>query len=264
MIDLHTHVLPGIDDGPIELTEAVEMCRLAGETGCEILVATPHQFHPFWQNADRKALEALRDKLQQEVGSAPQILLGAEIRVGATLLGDLADRASSGALSLAGSSYVLIEFDREGIGPNPETVIHELAVSGWRPIVAHPEFIANLAQNLSLMRSLQEQGALFQVTAACVAGQLGRRPQREVAAMIDAGLVDFVASDAHGTQWRPPGLQEAFTMIESRWGEAAAGRLTTANPLAVIENRPFLSEDVAADSSVAAPRQPGPRLVHRA
>ena len=133
MIDLHTHLLPGIDDGPTEMSEAAEMCRRAYESGCEVLVATPHQFHHYWQNTDREELETLKNELQETVGSKPRILLGAEIRVGATLLDDLADPARSGILPLAGSKYLLLELDREGIGPPPEALIHELVVERWQP-----------------------------------------------------------------------------------------------------------------------------------
>jgi protein-tyrosine phosphatase len=252
------HILPGVDDGPAGISEAVSMCHQAGKEGCDVLVATPHQFHPFWQNSDSKKLQELRDHLQLMVGSKPKILLGAEIRVGTTLLDDLNNLETSGLIALAGSRYLLIELDREGIGPHPEELIHELVVSGWQPIVAHPEFIDGLAQNHTQMSALQDLGATFQVTAASITGDFGRRPQRDVTQMIDAGLIDFVASDAHGAQWRPPGLHHAFSLIESRWGEEAAYALTLHNPRAVIENRSLPSAGALPESAV----NKAPKLVH--
>src|ERR1700724_4151978 len=111
MIDLHCHILPGIDDGPQTLEQAVEMCRLAAAAGCEALVATPHQRKSDWWNCDRAALAALRRRLQEAVGPAPRILAGGEIRVDPRLLAEmlaLREDDAHGPLPLAGSRYLLL------------------------------------------------------------------------------------------------------------------------------------------------------------
>ncbi len=237
MIDLHCHILPGVDDGAQSLPEAVAMCRLAAEDGCEAMVATPHQRRGEWWNCDRQRLAALAGELQEAVGPQPRVLLGGEVHVDNDLLGEVEN--GGGILPLAGSRYLLIEFGPYGTPAESVHLIHELVVAGWRPIIAHPEFIPWLAPDLDLVALLVARGALTQVTAMSLTGEFGRRPQNDVAALLETGLVHFVASDSHGVRRRPPGLRRAYETIAGRWGEDAARRLTTDNPRAVVEDRPL-------------------------
>ncbi len=117
--------------------------------------------------------------------------------------------------------------------------MHELTLSGWRPILAHPEFIPRLSADLRDLQHLVAAGALVQITGASVTGLFGRGPRRLAWSMLDAGLVHFVASDAHGIKWRPPDLAAAHATIAGHWGEEAADALTQHNPRAVIEDRPL-------------------------
>ena len=242
MIDLHIHLLPGIDDGASDLEESAAMCRQAASAGCEALVTTPHQRHELWWNTDRAELENLLRQVQERVGPEPELHLGAEIHVDSGLLEALEELPTSGLLPLAESSYLLLEFDRQGLGPDPETVVHEVAIAGWRPIVAHPEFIPQLVADPSRVGRLAELSGLMQVTAASVTGDFGPKIARFVRGLLADDLVHFVASDAHGVRWRPPGLQEARQAIASRWGEERARLLTEENPRAVLQDRPLWEE----------------------
>lgn len=239
MIDLHTHVLPGVDDGPEGAREAVEMCRLAAAAGCEVVVATPHQRHESWENTDSAGLAELLDGLQSEVGPSPKLLLGAEIRIDSRLLEELDDLPRSGILPLAGTSYLLLEADRRLPGPQPMELLHELSIRGWRPIFAHPEFIPSLHGDLELISDLVAGGALMQVTAGSLLGKFGRQAQQIASRLLDAGHVHVVASDAHGIRWRPPDLGEARSAIAARWGEETAWRLCIGHPRAIIQDRPL-------------------------
>jgi protein-tyrosine phosphatase len=239
MIDLHCHVLPGVDDGARDLREAVAMCRMAAGDGCEVLVATPHQRRGSWWNDDCEKLAALAGELQEKVGPSPRVLLGGEIHVDSQLLTEIEKLPGGGVLPLAGSRYLLIEFGSAGTEAEASLLIHELVVAGWRPIIAHPEFIPWLADDPGTLARLVSQGALTQVTAMSVTGDFGRRPQQDAQGLIEAGLAHFVASDSHGPHRRPPGLARAFLTIAARWGEEEAKRLTLYNPRAVIEDRPL-------------------------
>jgi protein-tyrosine phosphatase len=241
MVDLHCHLLPGIDDGPSDLEESVLMCRLAAAEGCEVMVTTPHQHHPNWWNGDRHELAELRRRLQERVGERPRLLPGAEIRVGFDFLGEV-ERLPGGSLQvLAGSRYLLIELDRRGMGPDPAAIVHELTVAGWRPIIAHPELYPWLMDEVELARHLVELGALLQVTAMSVTGEFGKRAEESCHRLLEEDLVHFVASDCHGCDYRPPGLRRAYATIAARWGERTARALTSGNPGAVIVNRPLPS-----------------------
>lgn len=242
MIDLHLHVLPGIDDGAASYREAQEMCRLAAADGVEVLVATPHQRTPLWDNRDPQALAALRERLQEEVGERPQLLAGAEIRVDSELLDELAGIPENGVLPLAGSRYLLLELGRNDSRADPALVVHETLVAGWIPILAHPEFIPLLCEDLPLMHRLADMGALFQITAMSIGGEFGRYTRDRCAALLDEGLVHFVASDAHGIDWRPPVLSRAHRVVAEGWGEEVAWQLTTGNPGAVIADQRLFTQ----------------------
>jgi len=239
MIDLHTHVLPGIDDGADDLAAAVAMCRAAAADGCETLFATPHQRTEHWDNGDLELLAELRRQVEEAAGGSPRIAAGAEIRVGSSLLDDLADPTANGLQPLADSKYLLLELSRYVPPPDPVGLTHELIVAGWTPIYAHPELIPYLARDPGLLHDLAAAGALFQVTAASVTGEMGRDTRTLCRRMLDDDLVHFVASDAHGVTWRPPGLAAVRRAIAARWGEETADRVTRGNPRAVLEDRPL-------------------------
>ena len=237
MIDLHFHCLPGVDDGPLDLAEATAMCRAAAAAGCTAVVATPHQRCSQWWNSEPELLRSLHRRLQEAVGETLRIDLGAEIRVGAELLEDLHAPEQSGVLSLASSRYLLLELPRQGPWLDSEDLAHELRLDGWSPIFAHPEFAPPLASDIGLMERMVEAGSLFQVTAMSLTGQFGQQIRRSVHRMMDAGVVHFVASDAHDTHRRPPGLESARREIARRWNEETAWELTTGNPSSVIDNK---------------------------
>ncbi len=186
--------------------------RLAAADGCRVLVATPHQRRDEWANddprrlADRLAEVALKLP-RQENATVPQLLLGAEVRVDSELLADLARPERAGVLALAGSRYLLLEFEPHGVGPDPVELVHELLAQGWEPIVAHPEVVPFFWENDdALLPRLVEAGALFQVTAMSITGEFGKGAKARAWELLRAGCVSFVASDSHRPDWRPPGL----------------------------------------------------------
>ncbi len=239
MIDLHCHILPGIDDGARSMEAAVAMCRLAIADGCTAMVATPHQRRGGWWNCDPEALAELRLTLQWAVGAELTIHSGGEVHVDSHLLAEVARMPESGILPLAGSRYLLVEFDAAGRAREAIELVHELAVAGWRPVLAHPEMVPWLADDPGLVARLVELGATTQVTAMSITGDFGRRPEADACRLLDAGLVHFVASDSHDLYRRPPGLRRAYRTIAGRWGEEVAQRLVADNPRAVVENQPL-------------------------
>ena len=129
------------------------------------------------------------------------------MRVDSELLADLARPDRAGVLALAGSRYLLLEFEPSGLGPDPVELVRELLAEGWLPIVAHPEVVPFFWEsNDDLLAHLVEAGALFQVTAMSLTGEFGKGAKSRVWELLRAGCVQFVASDAHRPDWRPPGL----------------------------------------------------------
>jgi len=258
VIDLHCHILPGVDDGAVNLADAVAMCRLAAADGCTVMVATPHQRHASFPLATREALQVAHEELVAalardpfgEAGDPPaervEVRLGAEVRVDSELLADM-ERPGAEALALAGSRYVLLEFPRAEVGPAPEEIVHELLLGGWRPVLAHPEVLPWL--ELPRLGALVEGGALLQVTAAAITSDFGRYPHQKVWELLDEGLVHFVASDSHSPTWRAPGLAKARTLLTQRLGSATARALVEDNPASVLADVPL--------QATAAARQGG-------
>lgn len=238
MIDLHTHILPGIDDGAPDLETAVAMCRLAREQGCHTLVATPHHRHPGFPTTPREDARALLGELQTAVGSGFQLLLGAEVHVDAQLVEDVL----SGAIpppTLGNSRAVLLEFADEPSPHDPASVVHELVVAGYRPILAHPEVIRWLVKDLELMRRLVKLGALVQITADGLLGRYGLRTRSFARQLVELGLAHVVASDCHDLERRAPCLDAAHAELSRRWSPELAKRMLSSNPWAILGNRPL-------------------------
>lgn len=230
MIDIHCHLLPGVDDGPATMDEAVRMARIAEADGTDTIVVTPHQRHERWPNEDRDRLEAAFRDLRAAVGPTPRLLLGAEIAVDSELLDDLAHpRRGAYILPMAGTSHLLLEFPWEKRSADPRGVVHELLLMGFTPIIAHPERIGWLAADLPALHAMVERGALLQITAMSVTGRFGRRAQAASERLLDAGLVHFLASDGHDLSARPPSIEAAAHWIAHRYGAATADGLTVAS-----------------------------------
>jgi protein-tyrosine phosphatase len=246
LIDLHLHLIPAVDDGAASLEEAVELCRIAARDGCTALVATPHRRRDEWPDLpvaelERRLAEVARRADVAEAGpaGAPRLLLGGEVRVDSELLRGLDREDLGGAIPLAGSRYLLLELEPHGAGPDPVDLISRLVARGWRPIVAHPELTSSLVRDPACVERMASAGALFQVTAMSVTGDFGRPVRERAAALIESGLAQFVASDAHRPGWRPTGLGRARREIERRWGAERAAALTELHPAAVIADRPL-------------------------
>jgi protein-tyrosine phosphatase len=243
VIDLHFHLLPAVDDGPADLATAVRLAALAQQDGCTAVVATPHQRHPAWDDREPSALRLSLTRVREAVrDAAPNVALhlGAEIRVHPRLLEEL-DRADHGGLlPLAGSRYLLLEFDRQQRPEvEPFALLHELGVSGWRPIIAHPEFVPWLADDIAQVRRLAERGALFQITALSLLGEVSRSAATFCRQLIDQGLAHFVASDAHSPVVRPPGLSRAYRLVAKQWSTEIAEALFRSHPAAVLADVPL-------------------------
>jgi protein-tyrosine phosphatase len=242
LIDLHLHLLHATDDGALHLEQAVRMAKLAAADGCAALVATPHQRRDEWETADPKRLRDRLAEIEASVGGAIELRLGAEVRVDSDILADLDHRDRSGVLSLAGSRYMLLELDPVGVGPDPVELARELHDRGLTVILAHAELIPFLWDEAEdWFPRLREAGALTQVTAMSVTGEFGRGPRERAWELLRGGFAQFVASDAHRDDWRPPGLSRARALIAATLGDAVAEAVTSGNPRAVLEDRALRS-----------------------
>ena len=211
------------------------MCHMAADEGIETIVATPHVLRGRWRTAPIAELEARIAALREKVGDRPRLLLGSEY----FFAHDVAEvlRTGTAIVPLAGSRYVLIELASNNVPPLLEQPLYRMQLEGWTPIIAHPERNIVFQSKPELLTSLIEVGARMQITAGSLTGDFGSAAQRAAEAWVTAGLVHFVATDAHNTTKRPPRIRAAFDALRTLAGLEVAEALVSRNPAAVIENR---------------------------
>jgi protein-tyrosine phosphatase len=237
MIDIHHHCLPGVDDGPRELSEAAEMCAAAAEEGIETIVATPHVLRGRWPAFSRRELESRLTELQERVGETPRLLLGSEY----FFSHDMAEvlNAGTAVLPLAAGRYVLLELPANSVPPLFNQPLYRAQLDGWLPILAHPERNTVFQSSPEMLAALIEHGLRVQITATSLTGAFGPQARHAAETFLRGGMVHFVATDAHNNDKRPPRIKDALAALRSIVGETAAQALTVENPRAVIENRPL-------------------------
>ncbi len=250
MIDLHSHIIPGVDDGAATVDDALEMARVARDDGITTVVATPHR-NPWSYREDRvdaeRRLEEVRLACRRE-GVELQLLLGGE----AYISPDLVEQVESGlALTINGSRYLLIEWPYEHYPPYSERVLFELQVHGIVPIIAHAERYRIIRRDPFYLVTLIERGVLVQVTASGLLGEFGPEIQRTTEMLVAGRLAHVIASDSHGVDRRPPRLSAARDRAVTLVGEPAARAMVSDIPRRIIENEPI-------ELPAPKPRKPQP------
>jgi len=238
VIDLHTHILPGVDDGVDTEDAAVAFARVAVEDGIRVCVATPHCKEGFYVN-DRAAVlagvERLRSRLSSE-GVNLELLPGAEVHI----CPDLVDRIGDGrAPTLADNGKtLLLELSLSQYPVELNNLVFELKLAGIQLLFAHPERIKYFQDDPSHYEEVVRLGAWGQITTGSILGVFGSTAAAFSEELLRKGLVHVVASDAHNTRGRPPRMREAIDVMAEMIGEARAEAMGTSAPQALLEGRP--------------------------
>jgi protein-tyrosine phosphatase len=230
MIDLHAHILPGLDDGVATVEEACELARRAAADGVTAIAATPHvrEDYPTTPAQMEAAVGALRQELRV-ADIAVDILPGGEIALDRL---SLLDREDLLRFSLAQSGrYLLIEFPYVGWPLALETSLWKVRATGLVPIIGHPERNREVQERPGLLAPLVAGGTLVQLTAASLDGRLGPSSQRAARALLKDGAAHLIASDAHGPAVREAGLAEACAAVDDA---KLARYLTEEVPAAIV------------------------------
>lgn len=230
-IDIHCHILPGVDDGPEDIGESIRMAEMAFKDGISHICATPHIMDGLYDNKASRIAEAI-DELRGRIACGIGILFGADVRI--TL--DIIDRIRREEIpTLNDSGFLLIELPPYIIPPNMDTLMLNFRRREITPIITHPERHLRLMNNPSVIVNLKAMGAMVQITAMSITGGFGNDVRRAALNMLKGGVVDFVASDAHDTHRRPPILSKAYDEVGRQFGRDTAERLFIENPRRVIE-----------------------------
>jgi protein-tyrosine phosphatase len=236
MIDLHCHLIPGVDDGPPHLAQALDMARMAVQDGVKTVVATPHinpKLYPNTKSTLQPQLAQLRHSLAEH-GIELDVRLGAEIRVSEAVI-DLLAQDELPFLGAVGSTRVLLlELPHSHVPVGSLALVKQLLAHNIRPLLAHPERNKALMDDVSRLEPFVAAGCWLQLTAGAVLGDFGRKAQHVAWQLLDDDAVRVVASDAHNTDSRPPGLKRCYDLLTQRWGEAVAQDLLVKHPQQIV------------------------------
>lgn len=229
MIDIHCHILPAMDDGPMTLETSLVMAKISAADGITTIIATPHT-DGLNVNRDSviKAVSTLNRELQIN-NIQLTILPGYEIPY--ELSSDLA-----ASHTLAGSKYVLMEFPHDYLPHGATNTIYNLISSGLKPIIAHPERNSAVLVQPSLLSDIAYSGALIQITASSLTGELGPDIQQCALYLINNDLVDFVATDSHSPTFRAPVLKKAYNKVKKLKGKRIADLVLQDNPARILQD----------------------------
>ncbi|MCP3667421.1 MAG: capsular biosynthesis protein [Gammaproteobacteria bacterium] len=232
MIDLHCHLLPGIDDGAPTMDHALALARLAVVDGISHAVMTPH-IHLGRYDNDRLAIQEIFQQYKSalEVESIPLVIgMGAEVRIDSAILPMIAEERIPFLGELDGFQILLLEFPHNTILPGTDKLVDYLLARNIRPLIAHPERNKAIMRDLSQLDPLLDAGCLLQVTAGSVAGAFGGRVRQRAEQMLERGWVSLLATDAHDEWNRPPFLSDGRDAAEEIVGKAAAHELVFEMP----------------------------------
>jgi len=248
MIDIHTHILSGFDDGARTIEESLAMVRAAAESGTTDIVASPHsnleyEFDP--ELVDQKIAE-----LQTACGGIIRIHRGCDFHLHYDNIQEAL--AEPSRFTINGKSYLLVEFSDLMVARSIGDVFHQMRLASMVPVITHPERNALLQQRIEQLRAWVAGGCCLQVTGQSLLGRFGRRAKAFADELLKQDLVHFIASDAHDPEDRPARLDVAYGYLEKKYGRERAERLCVMNPKAVIHGEPLPEVDL---ESSAPPRK---------
>ncbi len=235
MVDIHSHILPEVDDGPKSWDASVAMCRAAAADGITHMVATPHANDRY--HYDREYLKGLVARLQQLTGDSPKLSLGCDFHLSYDNLQDAL--ANPTRYVIEGTRYLLVEFSNYSVPQQTADSFRKLGDRGITPIITHPERNPILRENLQRVADWAEQGCVIQMTGSALTGFWGERTRRAALWLIEHQAAHVLATDAHDTEKRVPILSRARDAAAEICGEEIAEVMVAGNPRAILANQPL-------------------------
>lgn len=235
MIDIHSHILPDIDDGPHTLGESISMIRIAFASGTTDIVATPHANAQY--RFDPEVIELKIEELRRATDDLIHLHVGCDFHLSATNIEDALVNPKKYCINHR--SYILVELSDFLIPPTSAEIFRRMQEAGMIPIITHPERNPQLQSDREQIEAWVQNECLIQITAQSFLGRFGKRAKETADHWMEMGLVHFVASDAHDIEDRTPVLTEAYRYVASSYGKEQAERLFIANPKATLAGEPL-------------------------
>lgn len=242
MVDIHTHILPGLDDGAMDICEAIEMIRMAAECGTDMIVATPHCNYPgMYDNYfGKEYIETYERTVKAVEEEGINIKLCPGMEAFATY--ELPDLIVDGKIMpLNQSRYILVEFSREEEPDFADNVLGRMKNVGAKPVIAHAERYRFVQDNPQKVYEWREKGYVIQNNKASFQGKFGKKAQKAAYYMLERHLTSVVASDAHGIKCRTTNMEEVHRMLEEKISKKYLNVLFEENPRRICENLPIIS-----------------------
>lgn len=250
-VDIHTHILPGLDDGPVTVEESLEMARMAARDGTDVIVATPHYRDMELEHQSSRTVRELADTLNAALRSdsarrnspSVRIFTGMTNRLD-TSLPDLVD--SENVMTLNRTRFLLVEPPYNRLPSYVEDVVGRLLTQRLVPVLAHPERNVEFQRNLKRLQNLVDEGVIVQIAAGSLTGLNGNGARRAAEQFIRRGIAHVVASEMHSSSTpRSPVLSDAFDIVSELVDEREAIDLFETNPDMILEGRSPQRERVA-------------------
>ena len=240
MIDIHHHLLFGLDDGPRDIETSLGMARMSMQNGVTHIVCTPHssEQYAFDPEKNRERLAMIQERLiQEQLGDGLTLALGCDFHLMYDNIEDAV--AHPEKYSINGKNYLLVEFPNQSISHHMTEIFFQLSLAGLTSIITHPERNPVLVRTPERLAEWIRAGCYVQVTAASLTGRFGKTAQQVSHRMLSQNWVHFVATDAHDLASRPPKLREAYDLIAGKYGAETAQRLCVDNPRAAFYGEPM-------------------------
>ena len=226
--DIHSHILPGMDDGSRSMGQTLRMLEIAVSEGITTMIATPHNMPGKGcppGNVVRRTVDGVRRTVEEE-GIPLQIVAGTEYYYREEVLDILED---GDVVTLGNSDCVLVEFEPLAERNYIQNALRNILGLGYRPVIAHVERYAKLMEDVSILYDMRKNGILVQINAMSVTGDNGRQAKKDVRNLLKKGLVDFVATDAHSDGRRAPFMGKCAEVLYKKCGAEYADRLLFGN-----------------------------------
>jgi len=235
MIDIHCHILPGIDDGASDLAMSLAMARLAVADGITTIVCTPHVTPGLYDNSTdniTNAVGTLRLALA-DADIALKLRMGADVHIAPDLVRRLSEREIP---TIAGGGYFLFEPPHDVAPPHLVDFCQSILASGLHPVLTHPERLTWVEGHYNIIEELCRAGVVMQITAGSITGDFGKRPRYWAERMLEEDRVDILATDAHNLTRRPPILSKARDAVAARLGDKKAKFMVEGGPAMILGN----------------------------